>query len=353
MPLAFIATVAGPAGAAGTVPAAVVAVDWQDLGRRPGLSGVAVVSARYVIRRAGDGGVVVERRPGRQTVLRHRPSSAEYETTFVDVAGDTLVVADEDTKADKGASRAYVYDLKTAARTLLTDVASAPTPSEFGAQAVVTDDGRYYYQATGSVGGRARTCVAMLDLHTLIGRTVECATDDQTLVGYYVRAGHDGATWMNWRNPEAPGCRFGRGVRGGAVVEVAPAQGCGLLASTTLGPWDIWVGSPGNPPPVVPIHAVHGSDVIDLGLIDGVALSNCGSYVYWRFTDVQHRTIQLRRWKPVAPMVEIVYALNDPAEAAGIRQLVLGGCADGIFALSVVEGSSTEGDWVRLLALRP
>jgi hypothetical protein len=97
---------------------------------------------------------------------------------------------------------------------------------------------------------------------------------------------------------------------------------------------------------------VRGREVIDLGLIDGVALSNCGSYAYWRFTDVRDGTIQLRRWKPGAPMVEVVYRLDEPADAPGIRQLVLGGCADNIFTLSVVDGSPTAGDWVRLLALR-
>jgi hypothetical protein len=346
----------GATGPSGELPAIPVTVSWHDLGQFPGLSAVAVASTRYLVRQEdGESGVTVTRLADGAVVLRHRPASGQYASTFADLAGDRLVVADEDVEGDKDPGLSYIYDLATGRRTSLASIPSATPLSPFAAQAAVTDDGRYYYQATSGTGANHRTCVALLDLTKLAGRPVECSPDKASIVGYYVIAAEDGAAWMNWKDSQHAGCRSGRAVSASGTADIAKPANCLMLAATVVGGWQVWSGTDvaGSPPAIVPLRATDGDRVVQLGPTDGVTITSCAGYAYWRYSDPAAHTIQLRRWKPGTDTVEIVYSLDDPPDTPGLRQVVHSGCADGLLTVSVLTGQPDTGDHVRLLTLGP
>jgi hypothetical protein len=339
---------------------------WTDLGTsttQP-FAAVNIVSRTYVVSSTPDfRGVVVRRRSDDAVVARHDVDLAEYVPVFADIAGNELVVVDEDAETNgdgvKSPARPYVYDLLTGRSTRLSDIASAPAPSAFGRQATVTDDGRYFYSASvDRPGNRDSNCVAMLDLHTLRGSLVECAGDGENESdGYYLGAGEDGATWVHVQGPTMESCRTGRGVTRSTLVPVGPAGGCATLGTASVGGWSVWSATDkpaGTPVPTVRLFAARGADVVRLGDVNGVALTACGAYAYWRTEDPGTHGIQVRRWKPGSSTVEIAYRVNDQPNASAGRQLVFGGCADGILSvLSFVADASTSTYTVQILALEP
>jgi hypothetical protein len=336
---------------------------WVDLGTTPSrpFSGVDVVSAKYVLSHTTDTHkVVVRRRTDNAVVLRHTTTGPEWVVEFADFAGDKLVVADADveTGADeiKDLTRVLIYDLVTGKVTRLTDIASAPRASAFGRQATVTDDGRYFYSA--NVKRRNNqyfNCVGMVNLTTMRGSTVECAGDGENeSVGYYLGAGEDGATWLHVQGPTFTTCRTGRGIRGNQLITVGPADACTTIGTTTVGGESVWSAAPiveAMPGPYIALRATDRGRTLELGDVNGVALTMCGSYAYWRTEDRASHTIQLRRWRPGLNQVEIAYKILAPDDSPMAYQLGLGGCADNLFTLTVHTHDPVTGGHTQVLTL--
>ncbi|MGE5827989.1 MAG: hypothetical protein ACM30G_06435 [Micromonosporaceae bacterium] len=333
---------------------------WLDLGTTPSqpFSGVDVVSARYVVSHTTDPRTVVVRRcADNAVVLRHTTVGPEWEVAFADLAGDKLVVADVDTGGDPNGTQVVIYDLVTGRVTRLVDIASAPPASAFGHRATVTDDGRYFYSANVKrTNNQSFNCVAMVDLSTMRGSTVECAGDGEgESVGYYLTAGEDGATWLHVQGPTLTTCRTGRGIRGTQLITVGPADACTTIATTTVGGESVWSAAPiveALPGPDVPLQATDRGATVGLGYLEGAALTMCGSYAYWRTTDRPSHTIQLRRWRPGLSQVEIAYKILAPDDSPIAYQLGLGGCADDLFTLQVETHDPSIGGRTQVLTLQ-
>jgi len=318
---------------------------WTDLGTRPApsLSGIGIASSRYLIVNDPDHqGVTVTRRSDGRVMAHHRVERPELEPIFADIAGDTAVLVDEDNESNgdgsKDAARSYIYDLLTGSVTPLSQIPSAPPASVFGRQATVTDDGRYFYSASVErPGNRYNNCVGMVNLSTRRGSTVECAGAGQNETdGYYLGAGEDGATWLHVAGPALESCRTGRGERGTTLIEVGPTDGCATMGTATVGGWSVWSATPGaamTPMPTLDLLATDGHQTVRLGPVNGVALTTCGSYAYWRTEERQ--TVQVRRWKPGMSTVEVVYEVKTPDNDPAVHSLAFGGCADNLLSLLV------------------
>jgi hypothetical protein len=351
--LVVLAACNGGARSLDALPTTPVELAWIDAETRDGLLWYNIVSMRYVIRQTADlSGVTVERRSDNKSILTYTSDSPRYQPVLVDIAGDHLVIAEEDVRADGGKlpSRAFIYDVSDGARTSLDEIASALPLSLYGGQGAVTDDGRYIYSAS-LPGSTASDCVAELSLRDLRGRTLECAHDAGESVGYYVSEDEHGATWLRISGPDFMSCRRARGLRNGAIVDIGPSNDCAMLDAATTAGWDIWsaAGRAREPPTeTVPLRASDGQRTVDLGPVDAVTLTACGSYVYWRYSDRVNQIIELRRWRPGSGSVEIAYRLDNP-DVPGFRQLGLAGCADRIFTLNVFTGDADHG-YTRVLA---
>lgn len=333
---------------------------WVDLGTAPSrpFSGVDVVSTKYVVSHTADTHTVVVRRRADNTVVRrHTTAGAQWEVAFADLAGDKLVVADVDAGGDPDGARVFIYDLVTGKATRLADIASAPPASAFVHRATVTDDGRYFYSANVKrKNNQYFNCVGMVNLSTMRGSTVECAGDGEgESVGYYLAAGEDGATWLHVQGPTFTTCRTGRGVRGTQLITVGPADACTTIGTTTVGGESVWSAAPiveALPGPYIPLRATDRGATVELGYLEGVALTMCGSYAYWRTTDQPSNTIQLRRWRPGLNQVEIAYKILAPDDSPVAYQLGLGGCADNLFTLQVETHDPSVGGRTRVLTLQ-
>jgi hypothetical protein len=360
-PTASATRVPGPTGGQSTVPVSVRRdLPWTDLGPRPApsLGGLGIASDRYLIVNDPDEhGVTVTRRSDGHMVLHHRVERPEFQPIFADIAGDTAVLVDEDTESNgdgsKDPARSYIYDLLTGSVTPLSQIPSAPPASVFGRQATVTDDGRYFYSASVErPGNRYQNCVGMVDLKSKQGSTVECAgAGENETDGYYLGAGEDGATWLHVAGPAIESCRTGRGMRGTTVIEVGVTNGCATMGTTTVGGWSVWSATPGpamTPMPTLDLLATDGHQTVRLGPVNGVALTTCGSYAYWRVEDRQ--SVQLRRWKPGMSTVEVAYEVTWTDSDTAVHALAFGGCADKLFSLlaGTIDQSSAT---MRLLTL--
>jgi hypothetical protein len=315
---------------------------WTDLGARPSrvFAGVGVVSVNYIVVSTADKrATVVRRRSDNRVVLTHTTERPEYVTDFADIAGDTLVIVDEDDESNsdgtKDPAHPYIYDLRTGKRTALSQVPGAPPPSVFGPQATVTDDGHYYYSASvNRTGNQYSNCVGVVDLTALKGSIVECAgSGENESDGYYLGAGEDGATWLHVAGPTIESCRTGRGIRHGQLITVGPATGCATLGTATVGGWSLWTATPipaGMPVPDVDTYATDGSATVELGPAQGVSLTMCGQYAYWQYRDDYLQTEEIRRWKPGMTTVEIARKLAEPDNTPAGYVLAIGGCADDI-----------------------
>ena len=321
-------------------------LSWVDLGQPPGgvVGWLEAVSTRYVAWSINaDHALLVRRRSDNELVLRHSSAGPSWVIALADLAGDRLVVVEEDQETDgdgvKDRAQAFVYELATGTRTQAAGLPGLAPVSEFGAQGIVTDDGRYIYSASVTrPHNRYINCVGMLNLETLRGSTLECAGDGQNeMDGLYVFESQDGAAWLHVQGPTIESCRTGHGVRGSKLTILGPADGCATLAATSIDDWSVWSSSPlpaGAPIPHVPLRASDGNRTLHLGMVDGVSVIRCGVWVYWRTSDDASRTIQLRRWRPGSTFVERAYQV-DLNDGFPTFQLALKGCADGMLALYI------------------
>ncbi len=330
----------------------------------PAFAGVDLVSKTYILSHTADPRLSeVRRRTDNKVVLRHRTSAPELVTVFGDIADDILVIVDEDTltsgSGSKDAAEAFIYNLRTGDKRRLADVAGAPQISSFGRQAMVTDDGRYYYSASVQRPGNSFfNCIAMLNLQTFAASTVDCAGDGANeTVAYYVNAGRDGATWLHIEGPQIESCRIGRGIRGGSVVGVGPQDDCATVGTVTLDRWDVWsaTATPAGPlSPEIGLYATDGKQTVALGRINGAALTMCGDYAYWRVADRPSKTMQLRRWRPGLSNVESVFTVSAREDEIAAHAIGFGGCSDGIFTIQdmSVDGS-VKSSKTRIWAIEP
>jgi hypothetical protein len=315
-----------------------------------------------VVRSANDRrSVTVTRRSDAKIVLTHRPQSSGYRTAFADVFGDLLVVSDDEVLKEDGqhgVARSYIYNLRTGQRTAVADIPAALPPSTIGSVAAVTDNGRYFYQATRKDG--TGHCVAQIELTTLAAGAVECS-DDAKLIGMgSVKESGDGVTWTNSIRPDNySDCAVGRFSAGDEVItDVAKeVANCGLSESVVIDGWAVWTGTYGSGMPLAlhrhPIRAVRDGSVVDLGLTDEATLTSCDGYAYWRYWNQESAPIkvEVRRWKPGIDEVQTVYAYENSPGRQG--QISIGGCADNILTISLLEAHPDTIDQVQTFALMP
>ncbi|WP_344134945.1 hypothetical protein [Luedemannella flava] len=297
---------------------------------------VAVVSDTYIVRPvAAQGAFAVRRRSDNTLVLTHRTTRG-LETTFADLAGDLFVVADDNVNTNGGTdhpSVIYIYDLRTKRRTTLADVTGAPRQGQ-GQFATLTDDGRLYYvSVTAKKKNTFQYCVGMADLRTMRGSTVECANEANNPV--FVAPGEDGATWTV-RSYEAI-CDTGRGIRGGRIIPIGPAD-CATVGTGTVRGWSVWAATlgAGGRNHGVTAHATDGTTLVDLGEVTGISFTTCGDYVYWSAGPGQP---QIRRWSPGMTEIEVAYDFEVREKAVfgadpDDRGIVLAGCADNLMTLA-------------------
>lgn len=307
---------------------------WQDLGISPieGSLGVYVVSKDYVVRQIALTATEVIRREDGRVVVRHEASSPAYETIFADIAGDRVVIMDEEVgigpDGEKDAAQAYVYDLATGRRTDVSTIPSAPRLAIAGS-GTVTDDGRFYFGA--SDNGRTDNCVGMLDLETMRGTTVACA-DEKDGVIFRVSSGDGGATWLDVKGPTFDDCREGKAVRDGSVVTMRP-PGCATNETTTLGGWDVRTWGTLTFGAHVEAADKETTMQLDAGFV--THLVECGGWAYWHFHDDDSQIMQVRRWRPNHEP-EIAYSVNTPPDTSpDALWLAPTGCADGILTVAV------------------
>ena len=359
-------TSTGPASPSSAVPTGLLPVveaaglAWQDWGESAangfGVQ-VDVVSVKYRVAHTMDSRVVVvRRRSDDAVVVRHRTAGPGWVTVFADFAGDTLVLVDEDiadpSNGVQDPAQAFVYDLVTGQRTRVSSIAGAPPASVLGAQATVTDDGRYIYSASVKRDNDENSnCVGMVNLVTMQGSVVECAGEKD---GFFVFSAEDGAAWLNVAGPTMESCRTGRGLRGSTLVTVGPADGCATVGATMVGGWSVWSATPVSGQPLIPdlsLFASDGQHTVELGKVDGTVQTTCGGFVYWRISDRATQTVQLRRWRPGLDHVEIAYTVKTSTDNPGAYSLGLGGCADDIVTLQVTSFAADGNTRVRVLTL--
>ncbi|MFG2169309.1 hypothetical protein [Micromonospora chersina] len=337
-----------PRGGGPAVTPAVAASTRVGVWPSQDFSGVFAVSARYVVRPDPRElrSVVVERRGTGAVVISHQLPDRRFQTDFAGIHGDKAVLVDEDVRSSdetKVNARGWIYDLTTGHATPVTDVPGAPPLSRYGPQAAMSTDGKYYYSA--SVHGGFSNCVGEIDLATMRGRVVDCASKGGSIL--YVNSGDAGATWTHFTSAGFDGCRVGRGIRMGKSVTIAP-DACDTFDTATLGALQLrTTQTPGQPmQPAFPLVATDGTTTTELGDARGQSLIVCGGYAYWK-RDVGGATPaqDLLRWRPGRPPEVVFHQPEPPSDSTEAVLLTPKACNDGS-VLTVAVTRTTGGSFV-------
>jgi hypothetical protein len=322
---------------------------WTDLGETPaaGYDTVDVVSRRYVVRHTADEHTVeVRRRAGNTLVLRHRSSDPQWTPAFADLAGDRLVLVEG--SYEEGPARLHVYDLRTGRR--VPDIRRAPPHSPLPQMTTVTDDGRLFYGATVKGHGTSTyNCVVRVDMNTWVTTLVECAAEGSSEdVGKFLYASEDGAAWVRGDAQDEQSCSGGSGISGRRPVTIAE---CRTFAVTFLGGWSVWATGPvtGGYFGDLPLRASDGRRTVELGRVESWRLTMCGRYAYWN--PPSGKTNRLLRWRPGLPHVEVAYESANRDHNGRVDLQSIGGCADDILTLRLLDDGGGHGPRVRVLAL--
>ncbi len=337
-----------------------------DFGTGPSLGDdpTVAVNARYLVRPDASDPNTIDaiRLSDRHVVIRHRPADDKtFQTTFAALAGDRLVLLDEDIASDdsmtsgsgKSGDIGFVYNLTTGAKTAVSSIASAPTPSPYAAEGVVNADGDWYYSA--QTKGHFANCVGELNLITLKGHMVECASGKGAI--WYVNSTSNGVAWTELSDGSITGCRTGRALVNGSVVTVGPAGNCTTFDTATLDGWSLWSDqSRTELVPYLPLHASNGTaPAVALGNVRAMDLEVCGGYAYWiTGAMVGGSHDNLMRWQPGGTTQTVLEVNAVPGSLIEDDSILPYGCNDNILTISVNRyHEATHGYTVQVFAIMP